>query len=134
MVNGRGAHRQRLILWIVAPAALAASCGGGPHYEEIQQLVVADHQLAIDVASREERDGPEFVRIRYVTAGEEDPALYLGEIANGGEDLSVDNIRPDSSDAPNLRLCLNGSGQGDLYVRINVNSKTVTEIPRQCSE
>ena len=136
MVNRRSEHSRRfgIALWLIVPAAFAASCGSGPNYVEIVQLTVVDRQVAIVTAAHEERDGPELVRVRDVDAGTEEPPLYLGEVANGGEDLTVENIRPDASDAPNLRLCLNGSGQNDLYVRINVYSKTVTEIPRECAD
>lgn len=135
MLNRRAVHQQRVrIALLIMVSALAAACGSGPEYGEIVQVQVVDRQVAIDVAPQVERDGPAFVRIRDTAAGVEDPPLYLGEVANDGEDLTLDNIRPDPSDAPNLRLCLNGSGQSDLYVRINVNARTVTEIARECTD
>lgn len=119
--------------WLLSlPVVVLVGCGSGPDYDQIGTVSVSGREIGIDVAPQEESDGPEYVRLRNLADEEGDP-LYLGEVANDGVELTLDNIRPDPSDAPNLRLCLNGSGQGDLYVRINVNSSTVTEIPRDCN-
>ena len=128
MINHRTIRR----LSCLSPALILAACGGGPDYDQISNVTVSERQIGIDAAPQEESDGPEFVRIRYADDEQADP-LYLGQVANDGVELTLDNIRPDPSDAPNLRLCLNGSGQRDLFVRINVNTTTVTEIQRDCN-
>jgi len=125
-------RERRRVWWVVLPAVILAACSSGPDYEEITSVMLGDREVLVDVAEGDS-DGPEYLRIRWPGDEEAEP-LYLGEIANDGVELTLDNIRPDPSDAPNLRLCLNGTGQGDLYVRINVNSSTVTEIPRECTD
>lgn len=67
-------------------------------------------------------------------ADDGDDTLYEGEIANGGQPVTWDNFRPVTARPPELILCVNGSGQPDLSVRIHTTIKTIITVERACKE
>ncbi|MDH4107601.1 MAG: hypothetical protein OEW35_04745 [Gammaproteobacteria bacterium] len=107
------------------------ACGpGGPDYRLVETLEAGRQTLFVEAARGESDDAPGLVRIR--RKGVDNGLIYEGRVANGGEAIGADNIRPDASRAGYLWLCLNGSGQGDVAVSINLGNGLVVEDPRPC--
>ena len=112
---------------------LLAACGSdGPDYEIVETLTLGGQTLLIEAAEGEGEDAPGMVRVRRKDA--EDGVLYEGAVANGGEPVGIDNISPDASRPDYLWLCLNGAGQRNVAVSINLGNGLVVEDPRPCRD
>jgi len=124
---------RRATLAPILTFALLAACGSdGPDYETIETLTLGRQTLLVEVAEGERDDAPGLVRVRRRDV--EGGVIYEGTVANGGEPVGIDNIRPDASRPDYLWLCLNGAGQGDLAVSINLGNGLVVEDPRPCRD
>jgi len=124
---------RRATLAPILTCALLAACGSdGPDYETIETLTLGRQTLLVEVAEGERDDAPGLVRVRRRDV--EGGVIYEGTVANGGEPVGIDNIRPDASRPDYLWLCLNGAGQGDLAVSINLGNGLVVEDPRPCRD
>jgi len=118
---------------LTASTVLVTACGSGePDYRAIETLDLGRMNLIVEAAPGETRDAPALVRVRRERARV--GVIYEGTIDNGGEPVGVDNIRPDASRAGYLWLCLNGSGQADTLVGINLDSGLVIEDPKPCRD
>ena len=116
----------------VALPAILPGCGGN-QFEALQTYPVDGQSIVVEAAGRPSDDGATPIRVRRVTELD-DIVVYESSVANGGEDLTLDNIRPDLRTVNDLRLCLNGSGQDDVYVRMDVIARITSATARQCSE
>lgn len=113
-------------------AVLFSACGGDK-FEALQTYPAAGQSIIIEAAGRPADDGATPVRVRRVSELE-DIVVYESSIANDGEDLTLDNVRPDLRTVNDLRLCLNGSAQEDVYVRMDVVARISSATARKCTE
>ena len=127
----RRCSRRSLVAWLasVVPVLIVACGSGGPDYRPVDTLAMDEGSLEVEWAPG---DAAAYVRLRKVDGGA-DVVLYEGRISNDGGTITLDNIRPDVSQPPTLHLCLNGSEQEDLYVRVDMSSLMVVEIERECT-
>lgn len=113
--------------------SLLVACGSdGPDFETVETLALGRHTLLIEAAEGEGDNAPGLVRVRRQDV--ENGVLYEGAVANGGEPVGIENIRPDASRPDYLWLCLNGAGQRDIAVSINLGNGLVVEDPRPCRD
>lgn len=131
--SGRGwlAHCRVTILRVFFFAAVA-SCSSEIKYDTLDTLQSENVSVVIEAASKPQDDGSVAVRVRRIDA-RGDIVVYDGSVANGGEPLTLDNIRPDLRSPSDLRLCLNGAGQADLSVRMNVLVRFIASNERICT-
>ena len=118
-----------LVLGVVS---VIAGCGGDG-FDSLQTISVDTRSVIIEAMQDPMDDGSTGVRIRRVDELS-DVVVYEGSVANDGEDLTLDNIRPDLRSINDLRLCLNGSAQEDVYVRMDVVVRSVSSIERPCTQ
>ena len=117
---------------VLCLAAALTACGGD-NFEALQTFPVADQSIIIEAAGRPADDGAMPVRVRRVSELE-DIVVFEAAIANDGEDLTLENVRPDLRTVNDLRLCLNGTGQEDVYVRMDVIARISSKTARNCTE
>jgi len=124
---------RRITRNLMLTCSMLAACGSdGPDYETVETLTLGRQTLLIEAAEGEGESGPGLVRVRRKDV--EGGVLYEGTVANGGEPVGIENIRPDASRADYLWLCLNGAGQRDVAVSINLGNGLVVEDPRPCRD
>lgn len=121
--------------WLRVFVALQlAGCGGvNTDFQTVHTIPIKDASIVIEAAQSSLAYGPATIRIRHVD-NLNDEVVYESKIANDGGQIAFDNIRPDARSDRDLRLCLNGVEQDDVYVRIDVGVKAVVEIQRPCTE
>jgi hypothetical protein len=122
----------RSISVAVAGACLAACAPGERQWSIIETVEGGDVAVVVEFSPSETTPGMADVRVR---AGEgPDNVLYEGSIADVDGNISVRNIRPDARRPGHLWMCLNGPGQQDLVVRIDLATGLVIEEQRFCAE
>lgn len=128
------AHRRQCtktgLVGTLAAATLGiAGCGDGERYRVVATADTPAGELVFETAPAG-AGGPAELRVR--RAGEDGAVVYVGEIANAGEAIGPGNIQPESGPGGVLWLCLNGTGQPDLAVTLNLDTGLVIEDPRPC--
>lgn len=122
-----------LVRLLTTSTVLMAACGTGePDYRTIETLELGRATLVVEAAPGETRDAAALVRVR--REGARTGVLYEGTLDNGGEPVGPGNFRPDASRPGHLWLCLNGSGQADTLVGIDLDSGLVIEDPKPCRD
>jgi hypothetical protein len=108
-----------------------AGCGGDK-FDQLESYSVNTTSVIVEAARRSMDDGSTGVRVRRVDELS-DIVVYEGSVANDGEDLTIENVRPDFRSVSDLRLCLNGTGQEDVYVRMDVLARSVSSTEQTCT-
>lgn len=127
-------HTIALFSTLLTATATLSACGSGEtEFELIETIESQDGTIILEYAPSQLAFGPAEIRIR---AGENDTStvLYEGKISNDGSDITLDNVRPNSSKSGFLWLCLNGVEQEDVAVRIEFSTGIVFENERHCTD
>ncbi len=120
------------MLAALAGALLLAACGSeGSGFATLTELPFGDDTVRIDWSEAEA--GGASIRV-VLLADENERLLYETGIVNDGGELTPDNVRASIGPQSELRLCLNGSGQPDVSVRIFPESSTIIESDQACTQ
>ena len=111
-----------------------AACDRSDDFEVLQTLTSDGTTLLIEAAEEAGDDETTAVRVRRMMPEvDEGIVVFEGAIANANEPLTLSNLLPDLRSPSDLRLCLNGSGQADVYIQMNVQVRVVSSRERICS-
>ncbi len=117
----------------LAVALLLAACGSGePDFEALTELAFGDGTIRIDWLEGDAESDAASIRVVLLEA-ESERLLYEAGIANEGVALTPGNVRPGVGPLSELTLCLNGTGQADVSVRINPKTNTIIESDQACA-
>ena len=112
---------------------LAACSSEGPDWRSLEPVAFGDDRLVFEWAPASDESEAAAVRVRLISADRES-IIFVGSVANGGVDLDYGNLRPQADKPPEIVMCLNGSQQDDLHVRINTKVGTVIRSQRDCTQ
>lgn len=111
-----------------------AACGSEePEWHSLEPASFGDDQLVFEWAPGSAETDPASLRVRLLERDSES-IIYEGSVANDGVDIGYDNVLPQIDRPPEIVMCLNGSQQTDLHVRINTKVGTVIEAQRVCTQ
>lgn len=123
--------RPSAVLLLATVTAFVPGCGSEEGaWRQLEQLPFDEGTVAFEWMPDA---GAGRLRIRHAD-GRVERVVYEGRIVNDGGSITLDNLRPRTDRPPELVLCLNGSGQEDVIVRINVRTGTAIELERRCAE
>ena len=114
-------------------AALSACGSGEKDFRVIESIESQDQSIILEYAPNELAFGPADIRVSTELNGDT-LVRYEGQISNDGGDITLDNLRPNTSKPGYLWLCLNGVEQSDVIVRIDFSASMVVEEERHCSD
>ena len=113
-------------------ALLLVACGSeGSGFATLTELPFGDDTVRIDWSEAEA--GGASIRV-VLQEDDSERLLYETGIANDGGELTPENVQAGIGPQSELRLCLNGSGQPDVSVRIFPESSTIIESDQACSQ
>lgn len=127
-----GNWRAFVALWPLPGVLLGAGCDGDAADRSLAPIEFDGK--ALHATWREGVDEESFAVTLVLTDDDEEVLLYRGSLDTGGLRPTWENFRPETDRAPELTLCVNGSGQADRSVRIDTNSKIVLEVERPCTD
>ncbi len=113
--------------------ALSACGSGDKDFRVIASIDSHGQTITFEFAPSQLAFGPADIR---VSTGESDATVvrYESQISNDGGEITLDNLRPNSSKPGHLWLCLNGVEQADVVVRIDFGANLVIEAQRPCAD
>ena len=111
-----------------------SACGSGEKdFRLIESIESQNQSIILEFAPSQLAFGPADIRVSTEGNGETF-VRYEGQISNDGGDITLDNLRPNTSKPGHLWLCLNGVEQSDVVVRIDFAARMVVEEERHCSD
>ena len=119
--------------FVASLCAAFSACGSGEKdFRVIESIESQSQSIIFEYAPSRLAFGPADVRVSIEENGDTF-VRYEGQISNDGGDITLDNLRPNTSKTGHLWLCLNGVEQSDVVVRIDFAARLVVEEERHCS-
>jgi hypothetical protein len=121
-------------LFLASLCVVFSACGSGEKdFRVIESIESQDQSIIFEYAPSQLAFGPADIRVSTEVNGDIF-IRYEGQISNDGSDITLDNLRPNTSKPGQLWLCLNGVEQSDVVVRIDFGARMVVEEERHCSD
>ena len=119
-------------IFLASLCAVFSACGSGEKdFRLIESIELQNQSIIFEYAPSQLAFGPADIRVSSEENGEI-LVRYEGQISNDGSDITLDNLRPNTSKTGHLWLCLNGVEQSDVVVRIDFATRMVVEEERHC--
>ena len=120
--------------FLASLCAAFSACGSGEKdFRLIESIESQNQSIILEYAPSQLAFGPADIRVSTEENGDT-LVRYEGQISNDGGDITLDNLRPNTSKPGHLWLCLNGVEQSDVVVRIDFADRMVVEKERHCSD